>query len=393
MSLKPPPPGLRLTVGLARCESRDAGDVDRGTGGRHGWRPREPQLLYQGARGALPGMERDEGRQLDPATRYVHMFNAFFSRGGMTATYKPVFLKCLLDLGKYDIQGHNSRLPGSEWVEIDGDTVTLDLNFVAARLIRYYWDMDDSFRLRQTSNPGDAKIIQIVRKEAQSRQAREPPTLKELVSDSSSRIRQEAITHVIKKQVLVYLLTDMPDLYETVHGSNKIKLDADIALFLERHKKTILDGLNRKLTSRLGRLNTETPHGANESDKGDGAPISGAWQFLDSEQRQRCFYCDSLYWEGNPSMNHVIPPARVFFADLHNCVVACASCGLKKRERPPAPELFLNVLDRNDGLERRASRLPSAVRRSLSGYDGVWYRKTYTACLTEHHEGAQFFRP
>lgn len=338
-------------------------------------------------------MGRDTGRVPDSATGYVRLFNAFFAKGDMTATYKPVFLRCLLDLGKRDPYGRDNELPGGEWIEDNGETITLDLNFVAARLIRYYWDMEDSFKLRQTSNPGDAKIVQIVRKGAQGRQAREPPTLEELVSDSNRKIRQEAITHVIKKQVLVYLLTDMPDLYETVPNSNKIRMDADIAPFLRQHKKTILEGLNRKLSARLGRLNTETPHGAGEPGQGYGVPIPGAWQFLDGEQQQRCFYCGSSYWEGNPSMDHVIPPGRVFFADLHNCVVVCALCGLKKRERPPAPELFLNVLDRNDRLERRASQLPPAVRRSLAGYDGVWYRKTYTACLTVHRGDTMLFRP
>jgi len=340
----------------------------------------------------LVWMGQDRDHALDPATGYVRMFNAFFSRGGMTATYKPVFLRCLLDLGRHDPHGHDGGLPGGEWIEDDGETITLDLNFVAARLIRYYWDMDNSFRLRQTSNPGDAKIVQIVRSGAQGRQAREPPTLEELVSDSSSKIRQEAITHVIKKQVLVYLLTDMPDLYETVPGSNKIRLDAHIAPFLKQHKKTILDGLNRKLSDRLGKINRDTAE-FRWVQRRNAALVHGAWQFLDDEQRQHCFYCYSPYWEGNPSMDHVMSPARVFFADLHNCVVACAACSLKKRDRPPAPELFLEVLDRNDGIERRLSRLPISVRQSFAGYDSVWYRKTYTSYLGELRNGVRLFRP
>jgi len=65
----------------------------------------------------------------------------------------------------------------------------------------------------------------------------------------------------------------------------------------------------------------------------------------------------------------------------------------KKAPRPPAAALFLGVLDRNDGLEGRLAKLPVAARRSLAGYDSVWYRKTYTASLAEHRGDAQFFRP
>ena len=324
------------------------------------------------------------------------MFNAFFSRGGMTATYKPVFLKCLLDLGKYDVQGHNSGIPGSEWVEVDGDTVTLDLNFVAARLVKHYWDMDHGFRFRQTSNPGDAKIVQIIRECGRASGLAKPPTLVEIAS-SHRKARQEAITLVIKKQVLTYLLTDMPSLYVRVRGSDKIRLGVDIIPFFRRHRKTVLHGINSKLASQLEKLNSPALHSAaelNEDARAPRAPYPGARQFLDIEQRQQCFYCGKPDRAGQDScIDHVIPANHAFFTGMHNCVVACAACGLKKRRRPPAAALFLGVLDRHDGLEGRLARLPAAARRSLASYDGVWYRKTYTASLVEHRGDAQFFRP
>jgi len=341
-------------------------------------------------------MGHEQGRPLDPATRYVRMFNAFFSRGGMTATYKPVFLKCLLDLGKYDIRGHNGGLPGSEWVEVDDDTVLLDLNFVAARLVKHYWDMDHGFRFRQTSNPGDAKIVQIVRECGRVGGSAKPPTLSELAS-GHKRARQEAIALVIKKQVLTYLLTDMPSLYVRLRGSDKIRLSADIIPFFRRHRETILHGINSKLAAHLEKLNSPALHSAAElveDARAPRGPYPGARQFLDAEQRQRCFYCDRPHGRGQASsIDHVIPANHAFFTGMHNCVAACVTCSLKKRRRPPAAALFLGVLDRNDGLEDRLAGLPDAARRSLVGYDSVWYRKTYTASLVEHRGDARFFRP
>lgn len=341
-------------------------------------------------------MGQDGGLALDPVTGYIREFNAFFSRGGMTATYKPVFLRCLLDLGKYDIGGHNAGLPGSEWIEVDGDTVTLDLNFVAARLVKHYWDMDYGFRFRQTSNPGDAKIVQIVRECGRAAGLAKPPTLPEIVS-SHKKARQEAIALVIKKQVLTYLLTDMPSLYVRMRGSDKIRLRTDIIPFFNRHEETILHGIKSKLATQLEKLNSPTLHSIAEPGEGTHAPrppYPGARRFLDAEQRQRCFYCGKPHGKGQGScIDHVIPASHAFFTGLHNCVASCAVCSLKKCSRPPSAALFLGVLDRNDGLEGRLDKLPAAVRRSLAYYDGVWYRKTYTAALVEHRGDVQFFRP
>lgn len=340
-------------------------------------------------------MGQDEDRALDPATGYVSMFNAFFARADMNAPYKAVFLKCLLDLGKYNVHGHNNRLPGSEWIAVDGDVVTLDLNFIAARFLKYSWDMDDSFQFKQTKNSGEAKIVQLVRKGRKISKSSNPPTLEELAY-GFQKLRQETITSVITKQAMKYLPRNMPSLYVRVTRSNKIRLNTDMIQFFRQHRSTIQKGLNRKIAGHIEMLNKEIPHVATKLGEEDAscALYPGAGHFMDSEQQQRCFYCDDPYGRGqSPYIDHVIPITYAFFAGMHNRVVACATCSLKKRDRPPAAALFLDVLDRNDGLKRRLSRFPFSVRRSLAGYDGVWYRKTYTSCLAEHRGDERFFRP
>lgn len=329
-------------------------------------------------------MGQDASRPLDPATDYIRELNAFFSGTGMTATYKPVFLRWLLDLGKYDVHGHNGGLPGSEWIAVDGDTVTLDLNFVAARFLRHYWDMDDSFHLRQTSNPGDAVIVQIVREGRRARKSSGPPTLEELASPSGRALRRETLTRVIKKQALTYLQDDMTSLYSWKPGSDVITLCTDTIPFFRRHRETILNGLNPMLSDRLARLNRTVPHSSarpGEEAHALRALHPEAKRFLDAEQRQRCFYCDRPHGEETPGIDRVMPDIYAFSADMHNCVAACVGCGLQKRDRLPAAEHFMGVLDRNDGLERRLDRLPAGVREGFAGYDGVWYRKAYTSCL------------
>ena len=61
----------------------------------------------------------------------ISEFNRFFSSKSLASTYKPTFLKCLLDLGDYRTD------EGSQWVSENGDSFIVDLNFVAARFLRY----------------------------------------------------------------------------------------------------------------------------------------------------------------------------------------------------------------------------------------------------------------
>jgi len=342
-------------------------------------------------------MAWDEGSLSGPETEYVRMFNQFFTRGKMSSTYKPVFLRCLLDLGKYRVRGSNSGLPGNEWVEVDGGTATLDLNFIAARFIKYYWDMDHSFRLKQSSNPADANIVRIVRDRHRVGKYSKPATLEELVSGSSREMRLDAIRSSIKPQVLKYLLTDMPGLYVRKVGSNKIGLRASLIPFLGRHRVIIKNGINYKLATYLEQLNKTIPQIAAKLDEESYPPrmLNGlAERVIDREQQGLCFYCASRYWERQKRhIDHVIPFNYVFSTDAYNCVAACASCNLQKRDRLPHPDLFSNVVARNDDFERRLPRLPEPIRGSFETYDRVWYERTYMACRAEYHGEAQFFRP
>ena len=342
-------------------------------------------------------MERDGDRSPGSETDYVRMFNSFITRGSMTATYKAVFLRCLLDLGHYEVHGPNRGLPGSEWIEVDGDTVTLDLNFVAARFIKYYWDMDHSFRLRQSSNPADANIVQIVRDRHRLGKYSKPATLEELASASSRAMRMDAIRSSIKPQVLKYLLTDMPGLYARQVGSNKIRLRAGLMAFLGRHRVIIKNGINYKLATYLEKLNKTIPQIAAKLDEDSYPPriLAGlAERAIDREQEGRCFYCDARYWEEQKRhIDHVIPFNYIFSTDAYNCVGACISCNLQKHDRLPHPDMFSGVIARNDDLARRLLALPAPMRASFETYDRVWYERTYSACRAEYHGDAPYFRP
>jgi len=73
----------------------------------------------------------------------ISEFNRFFLSKTLASTYKPTFMKCLLDIGdcKED--------EGKKWIKDNGDSLLIDLNFIAVRFIRYYWSLLFKFKIKQ----------------------------------------------------------------------------------------------------------------------------------------------------------------------------------------------------------------------------------------------------
>lgn len=65
----------------------------------------------------------------------ISEFNRFFQSQSTASTYKPTFLKCLLDVG--DCKSDE----GKHWIQETEKSFIVDLNFIAARFLRYYWPL------------------------------------------------------------------------------------------------------------------------------------------------------------------------------------------------------------------------------------------------------------
>ena len=83
-------------------------------------------------------------------------FNQFFKRHSLASTYKPTLAKCLLDLGDYE------KDEGSEWVTKNDDTFTVNLHFIAARFLRYYYPLKFKFKLKQEASKETVAIYKIL---------------------------------------------------------------------------------------------------------------------------------------------------------------------------------------------------------------------------------------
>lgn len=333
----------------------------------------------------------------DKTPDYVAMFKKFFSKGQMTATYKPIFLRSLLDLGDYDVRESGGGIKGpKEWIEVNGDTITLDLNFIACRFIKYCWDLEHSFKLKQTSNPTDAAIITFIKRELINKKYKNPPSIDVIASDTNKELRKNVIELCIKKQVLTYINTDMDKLYNYKKTSNKkktsdkIELHSSLIPFLRKHRVMIRNGLNYKLCLVLEKYNTSAPRIAMKVDFRNYpsrrlSPKSEA--ILDKYQKNKCFYCRTKYTKPQcRHIDHVIPFNYIFSTDEYNCVAACIDCNQIKTDRLPEKEFFDKVIDRNEKINSIIDKFASRpMRNNFSSYDEKWYRRTYDNCINDYH--------
>ena len=212
----------------------------------------------------------------DANSRYIRMFNRFFETGRMVGTYKVVFLRALTDVGKY----RRDDLIGKQWIRHDGDEVRLDLDFIASRLAKYYWDMEISFgmrhipeRMADANEPtADMGIVRLIRAEMErgghsqkGRDASTPPSLVRLSSASMEDFRGDVIRYAMV-EVLRNLPKDMPELYRRVRGQRYIILEPELIGFMRDFSPVIKKALNYTLAVHLEKYNPSARHIATKID-------------------------------------------------------------------------------------------------------------------------------
>ena len=316
--------------------------------------------------------------------KYLQMFDRFFNNvGRMSSTYKPVFLRALLDVGDLHDPAKGKRLIGNQWLEHKNGKLILDLNFIATRFAKYYWDMEYSFRLRQSQDPQDANITRLIKNIHES--GEKPPTLEELASETMGHFRKQVINRSIKPEVLVHLLTDMQGLYKKT-DSRTIEFDDDVIAFLHTYKILLKRGLTDVLAKYLEKLNRMTPQISNKIDSNDkkrqalNAEIQvsmGKWQ--DS----KCFYCERTLKRTH--VDHVIPYNYVFTTDAYNCTLACQQCNCEKSDMLPEKDIFNKVIERNDIINEYLRGLNEQYNRES-------YERLFDTCVEEYN-GDAFFAP
>jgi hypothetical protein len=108
----------------------------------------------------------------------------FFRSPDFSSSYKPVFLKSIMDLADYD--EHNAtKLLGHQWIKRTSDKLQVDLEFIAIRFAKYYWDMNYRLRLKQSHSRSDVNIHKFFKDTGEN--LLRPPTLEDLANEKHQK--------------------------------------------------------------------------------------------------------------------------------------------------------------------------------------------------------------
>ena len=303
--------------------------------------------------------------------KYLTRFNSFFNSEKLSSTYKPIFLKSLLDISDYQ---DPNRLIGSQWIEDNDEQLQINLNFITIRYIRYYWEFLFKFKLKQSHSPLDANINAVLK-----RVNKEPktPSLELLATNEFQTLRKEVINRSIKPEVLIHL-DPVGDLYKRNMGNDSITIDKSLIDFFKNHRGILLSALNFMITRYLEKINFVPRIAEKIAGAIPRTHLNNKEKTILLELHGSCFYCQAKSEKGY-HMDHVIPFNYLYQTEIFNIVPACNTCNSSKNDRLPTLEIFERVIERNKKLSLRKD------------YTGEWYRKLYDTCVTSYHGSRPFF--
>lgn len=295
----------------------------------------------------------------------ISEFNRFFSSKSLASTYKPTFVKCLLDTGDYKSD------EGSQWVEKKGDIITVDLNFIAARFLRYYWPLLFKFKLKQEATRTPIVVYRILKEYEKEIGVKSIPSKKLLCSEKFVELRQKTIKEGIKPQVLHKLLNDCK-IY-TVIDSNKIVIKKDIVDFMKDNKRVLESALNHMIAEYLEKCNSSPNISTKLEEKISRTTLKkDEFTNIISMQNSCCFYCGNK--DKSFAQEHFIPWNFIFDTQNFNIIASCQACNSSKNDNLADSKYLEKLLDRNDKLEK----LPF-------GYSREFMKNLYESCRLEYH--------
>jgi len=296
----------------------------------------------------------------------IEQFNRFFNKQSLASTYKPTFVKCLLDIG--DCKDGE----GKEWVKNNGKYYTVDLNFIVARFLKCYHPLKFKYKLKQEATRNTIAIYDILESYKDLVGIKSPPSLKKFCSEKFSEIRKITIKNsAIQKQVMPKLLKDCK-IYE--HDSKKIIIKKEVVDYMKHNRNVLISALNNMIAIYLEKCNKKIPDISTKLlEKIHRKKLEPTiFEKIISLQNSYCFYCKKEF--SSFEQEHFIPWNFIPQTENYNIVPACKKCNRSKWDKLPEKKYLIEIIDRNKKLEN----LPVE-------YSEEFMRTTYENCRTEYH--------
>ena len=297
----------------------------------------------------------------------ISEFNRFFKSKSLASTYKPTLVKCLLDLADY------ASDEGSQWVVQKGDTYTVDIHFIAARLLRYYHPLRFKFKLKQEATKKRIAIYSILEKYEEQLGVKSTPSKKIMCSEKFSEIREKTIINgAIRQQVLPKLRNDC-NIYTINSGSKSIQIKKEIIDFMRDNKKLLESALNHMIAEYLEKCNSSPNISTKLEEKISRTTLTkDKFQKIINMQNSCCFYCGN---KGDSfAQEHFLPWNFLFQTENYNIIAACQTCNSSKNDKLPHGKYLDKIIKRNQSLED----LPM-------GYSEEFMKNMYENCRLEYH--------
>jgi len=299
----------------------------------------------------------------------ISEFNRFFLSQSTASTYKPTFLKCLLDVG--DCKSYE----GKQWVIKTEDIFVVDLNFVAARFLRYYWPLHFKFKLKQeATKKNQIAVYGILKDYKRQLKVKSTPTKKFFCLKKFDGLRARTIKDGIQPQVLRKLLNDCK-IYSIQKGSKKIEIKKDVVAYMKNNKKILESALNHMIAKLIEKYNKDFPNVSRKLEEKIPRKTLDTVEFekIIKMQKSCCFYCGTE--RKSFAQEHFIPWNFVYDTEKFNIVAACKKpCNSSKNDKLPDTKYLELLLDRNDKL----IDLPHSYSRDF-------LKNLYYSCWVEYH--------
>lgn len=297
-------------------------------------------------------------------------FNKFFKRHSLASTYKPMLAKCLLDLGDYE------KDEGSQWVKKQGDAYTVNLHFVAARFLRYYYPLKFKFKLKQESTTQTVAIYDILKDHKhlfENLRTKDTPSKKQMCMGVFHEMREKTIKHPLMRiQVLPKLLNNC-NIYTISDDKNFITITKDVVDYMRANKDVLESALNHMISQYLENCNA-APNISTKLDE------KLKRKYLTSKPKKEvleiaentCFYCPANDVEF--AMDHFVPWNYLGQTEQYNMVPACTPCNSSKNDKLT----IRKYLDKLIGRNKKLNKLPM-------GYSEEFLTNLYENAIVEYH--------
>lgn len=180
----------------------------------------------------------------------LDLFKKFFNTGNPDGTYKCVFLHSLIDISQFE----KDDLIGKEWISKNEKTITVDLNFIAVRFVKSYYDIVDLNVKHTTTSKNPPNILATIKEEIPLNNFL---TLADFASPGMEKFRKKVIQKSMNPEAMKSLEIDFPGMYERVAETDTIMFNSDLFDFIRSYSNYVRWNLGKKLKNHLMEINQD----------------------------------------------------------------------------------------------------------------------------------------